>query len=547
MSSGEEKPSAVQERLAWQVATRDDVRVAQALYAGEEIEEMHELSEAGLLDEFFAFLEESEMMATLRQQELPGVQRVLIPTIQFLLLYLLKVLIGAESMNELPRVLFSNIAVMELIGFNARQIEEGLTKRGDGQRKTKKKQGPLTPQCLADNICKLTREQMESLFNQMVQVLVGKGLLDGKRIVALDGSKLPTPATYEGAGKLKQTRSVKIKGQQERATEEYYVYGFKVLVLIDVPTRLPLAMKVVQIQAYEGRWLMPLLEQAQRNLGSRGHIETIVVDRGYLDGADLWQVHKLGVIFVVTSKAGMAVTADAQALAKGERAKVREQVVRHGHGKGATEERLRTELVGIEGLTSYDAYGDPEQTQYAHRRDYSGQPINVVVVRRWNNRAPKGEGTVYLTNGPVSDPFVTFDRYDWRSVIENGVFKEGKYPWHLGHFPKKTEAAVIVHCHFTLLVMGLCTAFRLGQAQQASTPPQTAAGLRSALLGGEGTARWRQRLKEENRDKVIIFVGEAYGIFHLAELAVLSGLRLQRLPPHLGSRQAILERFGISP
>ncbi len=550
MSSGEEKPSAVQERLAWQVATRASSRVAQGLYAGEAIEEMHELSEAGLLDEFFAFLEESGMMAILRQQELPGVQRVLIPSVQFLLLYLLKVLIGAESMNQLPRVLFSNIAVMELIGFNARQIEAGLTKRGDGQRKSKKKQGPLTPQCLAENICKLGREQIERLFNQMVQVLVGKGLLDGKRIVALDGSKLPTPATYEGAGKLKQTRSVKIKGQKERATEEYYVYGFKVLVLIDVQTRLPLAMKVVQIQEYEGRWLVPLLEQAQRNVGSRGQIETIVVDRGYLDGADLWQLHQQGVLFVVTSKAGMSVTQDAQALAKGERAKVRERVVRHGHGKGASEERLRTELVGIEALTSYDAYGEPEQTRYAHRRDYTGQPINAVVVRRWNNRIPKGDGTVYLTNGSVSDPFVTFDRYDARSVIENGVFKEGKYPWHLGRFPKKTEAAVIVHCHFTLLVMGLATAFRLWQAQQASAssqPPEALVNLSTALLGGEGTARWRQRLKEENRDKVIVFVGEVYGIFHLAELAVLSGLRLQRLPSHLGSRQDILQRYGISP
>src|SRR5205085_1123329 len=169
----------------------------------------------------------------------------------------------------------------------------------------------------------------------MVQVLVGRGLLDGERLVALDGSKLPTPQSYEGAGKLKQTRSVKIKGQQERATEEYYLYGWKVLVLIDVHTRFPLAMKVVQIQEYEGRWLVPLLEQAQRNLGSRGHIETIVIDRGYLDGADLWQVHQQGVIFVVTSKAGMSVILDAQALAKGERAKVREQVVRHGYGKGA--------------------------------------------------------------------------------------------------------------------------------------------------------------------------------------------------------------------
>jgi hypothetical protein len=543
------EPSAVMERLSWQLAYRDDARVGQALYAGEEIEEMHELSEAGLLDEFFVFLEQIGMMAGLEQLELPGVQRVLVPTVQFVLLYLLKVLFGGQSMNELPRVLFSNVALMELIGFNARQVEEGFTKRGDAQRKSKQKQGPLSPQCLADNISKLSPEQMEGLFNQMVACVVGWGLLDGERIAALDGSKLPTPRSYAGCGKLKQTRSVKVKGQKERATEEYYVYGWKVLVLIDVQTRLPLAMKVMQIQEYEGRWLVPLLEQAQRNLGTRGHIGTIVIDRGYLDGEDLWQVQQQGVIFVVVGKTNMAVTQDAQALAKGERAHVRERVVRHGHGKTATEERLRTELVGIEGLTTYDSYGEPQHTQHAHRRDYEGWPINAVVVRRWENRVPATDGTVYLTNGPVSDPFVVFDSYDWRSVIENGIFKEGKYPWHLGQFPKKTEAAVVVHVHFTLLVMALCTAFRLWQVQQAAPSHETESlpSLSTALLGGEGTARWRLRLKEENRDKVIIFVGEAYGIFHLAELAILSGMRLHRLPSHLGSRQTILQRYGISP
>ncbi len=546
----EQEPSAVTERLSWQVAYRDDKPVAQGLYAGEEIEEMHELSEAGLLDEFFVFVKDIGMMKVLEQQELPGVQRVLVPTVQFVLLYLLKVLFGGQSMNELPRVLFSNLALMELIGFNARQVEEGLTKRGEAQRKTKQKQGPLSPQCLADNISKLSREQMERLFNQMVQCVVEWGLLDGEHIAALDGSKLPTPETYEGCGKLKQTRSVKVKGQKERATEEYDVYGWKVLVLIDVPTRLPLAMKVVKIQEYEGRWLVPLLAQAQENLGTRGHISTIVIDRGYLDGEDLWQVHRQGIIFVVVGKAHMAVTQDAQALAKGERARVRERVVQHGHGKTATEERLRTELVGIAGLTTYDAYGDPQQTQYAHRRDYQGQPINAVVVRRWDNRVPATDGTVYLTNGSVSDPFVVFDRYDCRSVIENGLFKEGKYPWHLGRFPKRTEAAVIMHVHFTLLVMALCTAFRLWQAQQATAPRQqteSRPSLSTTLLGGEGTARWRLRLKEENRDKIIVFIGQAYGVFHLAEFAILTHLPLRRLPSSLGSPQAVLQRFGISP
>jgi hypothetical protein len=161
-----------------------------------------------------------------------------------------------------------------------------------------------------------------------------------------------------------------------------------------VQTRLPLAVKVVKIQEDEGRWLVPLVEQAHQNLGTRGRIKTIVIDRGYLDGADLWQVHQMGVICVTVSKSNMTVTQDAQALAKRERAKVRERVVRHGHGKTAREERLRTELGGLEALTTYDSYGDPEQTQQAHRRDYEGQPINAVVVKRWDNRVPATDGTV---------------------------------------------------------------------------------------------------------------------------------------------------------
>src|SRR5260221_6538819 len=320
-----EASSIVQERLNWKLAWRDDARVAQGLYAGEEIEEMHELSDAGLLDEFFVFLEDLGMMQAFEQMSLPGAKRMLVPTVQFVLLYLLKVLFGSSSMHELPRVLFSDLGLMELVGFNAQQCEHGLTKRGDAQRKTKKKQGPISAQCLAENISKLTEEEMERLFNQMVQLLGRRGMFTGKLLVALDGSKLPTPKSYEGCGKLKQTRRVKFKGQPEAATEEYYVYGWKVLVLIEVQTRLPLAMKLVKIQEYEGRWLIPLLEQAQRNLGEQAHIETVVIDRGYLDGEDLWRVHQKGLRFVIVGKANMSVVQDAHGLATGEQARVRER------------------------------------------------------------------------------------------------------------------------------------------------------------------------------------------------------------------------------
>ncbi len=164
------------------------------------------------------------------------------------------------------------------------------------------------------------------------------------------------------------------------------MYGWKVLVLIDVHTRLPLSMKIVKIEEYEGRWLVPLLSQAQANLGQRGHISKIVIDRGYLDGEDLWQVHSQGIIFVVVGKANMVVTQDAQAEASPERAQVRERVVHHGHGKTATQERLRTELVGIEGLTTYDAYGDAQQTRVTR--------IGAITKDSPSTRSSCGGGTI---------------------------------------------------------------------------------------------------------------------------------------------------------
>src|SRR5260370_5629373 len=201
-----EEGSVVQERLNWQVAWRDDTKVGQALYAGETIEEMHQLSDAGLLDEFLVFLKELGMLEAFEQVSQSGVQRTLVPTVQFVLLSFLKVLLGGESMNELPRVLFSDLALIELVGFHAHQCENGLTKRADASRTMKKKQGPLTAPCLADTICKLTQEEMERLFNQMVHLLARRSFFSGNLVVALDGSKVPTPASYQGCGKVKQTR-----------------------------------------------------------------------------------------------------------------------------------------------------------------------------------------------------------------------------------------------------------------------------------------------------------------------------------------------------
>jgi hypothetical protein len=547
-------------RLAWQTAGRDDESVAKAIYRGEEVDAVYNLDEVGLLDEFFHFLQLIGVFALIEKMQLPGVERVVIPVVQFVSLYMLKVLFGIGSMNALPPLVLSNVAVMTLIGFNAHQVANGFTHRGDDRRQKKPKQGPLTPQCLAQNICKLTVKQMESFFNGVVRLIVDMGFVRGNLTVALDGSKLPTTEKYEGRGCVKVESKAKEKGTGKLVKVVRLVFGWKVLVLIEVRTRLPLATKVVKIEEYEGRWLVPLLKQAQANLRGKARIAKVVIDRGYLDGEDLWQVNQMGIFFVIVAKSGMVVKEDAKALAGEGKVVERVQVVRRGHGRKATTEELKTRLVGIEGLTTYDDYGSEEHARQKNRKDFEGNAINAVVVLSWENKEQKEDkGPVYLTNGSVQDPFAVFDDYDWRSVIENGIFKEGKHPWHLGHFPQKNEAGVTVHVFFTLAVMGLCTAFRLWKARRAPDDKVEGTGESRAqnegervlagteLLDGEGTERWRRRLKEENRNKVIVFVGETYGIFHVAEFSILGGVRIKDIPQELGSRQAILARYGLSP
>jgi len=562
--SREDIRRTIAERLSWQTAQRDNPRVARAVYEGAEVDAIYNLDEAGLLDEFYHFLEMIGFLSLVQGMQLPGVERVLIPVVQFILLYLLKTLLGIESMNSLPPLLFSNVALMTLIGFSAYQVANGLTQRGDDRRQKKDKQGPLTAQCLAQNISKFSCAQMEKFFNSVVRLLVvGLGLVRGEITVALDGTKLRTTEKYAGRGCLKVEHEVKEKGTGRWVKVVEFIFGWKLLVLIEVRTRLPLAAKVLKIEGYEGEWLVPLVQQAQANLGGKARIVKVMVDRGYLDGEDLWELDQMGIIFVVIAKSGMAVREDAQALAKEGDVVERVREVRHGHGGKATVEKVKTRLVGIEELTTYDDYGTVEHSKQKNRKSFVGNPLNAVVILTWENHEYGERGAVYLTNGPVADPFVVFDDYDRRSVIENGTFKEGKNPWKLEHFPQKTEEAVIVHCFFTLVVMALSTAFRLWQASEAEEEGvgegavEKAKGdalallgggrLEASLLGGEGTERWRRRLKQENRDKVIVFVGEHYGIFHVAEMATLSGVRIKSIPQKLGSRETILAYYGLKP
>lgn len=524
------------ERLCWEVARRDDARVARRLYRKQEVDGVYRLDEGAVLDDFFHFLDQRGVMALLTEVRGTAIQREMVPSVQYVLLYGLKTLFGIESMHALPPLLFSDEALMQLVGFNAQQVRQGICQRGATKRQGERSPGPISPETLANNIVKLNLRDLEVLFNGAIRALAQAGVFDKKVTGMADGTDLETTARYRGCGQV--TRKVRIEDKQGRMHAiEVTVYGWKVLLLIDAVTKIPLAVKVRQIQEHEALWTRALVTQARANLAGYACLHKVVLDQGLLAGTDLWWLEQQGLLLVVPAKDHMAVTADAHALAAaGEGVTVGRRVhtVRHGQGKTAWNERLETEVVGLTGLTTYEPYGTEEHGRYHNRRDFEPNPINAVVVRKWKgkNYGPGGN-TVFLTNAAVQQPLKPLDDDDDRSLIENCCIKETKQQWDLGHPPQKTARAVRVHVLFTRLMFALATAYRLQCEREA--------------MGGEpvGWQRWRRQLLEQTREQVMVFAQGSYGILHLAEYSLLVGVKLQDVPPGIGPRQDVLAKYGL--
>jgi hypothetical protein len=524
------------ERLCWQVARRDDTRVARRLYRKQVVDGVYRLDEGALLDDFFYFLQELGMGDWLSDVQGTAVQREMVPFVQYVLLYSLKTLFGIESRHALPVLLFSDEALMRLVGFNAHQVRHGVCQRGAAKRQGPRTTGPICPDALADNMVKLNLRELETLFNGVIRALAKQGVFGAKVTGIVDATDLETTAQYEGCGQV--TRKRKLTDKRGKVHEiEVTVYGWKLIVLIDAGTKIPLAAQVVPIQQHETLSLRALVTQARTNLAGHTRLHKVVFDRGFLDGVDLWWLAQHGMLFVVPAKENMAVTLDAQAqAAAGEGVTVgrRAHTVRRGQGKTAWTERLETEVVGITGLTTYDQYGTPEHRRTQNRRDFQPNPINAVVVRKWNNRdyGPGGK-TVFLTNASVEKPLQPFDDYDDRSLIENCCIKESKQQWSLQHPPKKTARAVRMHILFTLLMFALATAYRL-QCEQETVGKEPV-----------GWQRWRRQLLEQTRDLVIVFAEGCYGLFHIAEYSLLLGVKLKDVPPGIGTRREILAKYRL--
>ena len=114
-------------KSSWQVYERAQ-REAYRKLKGRERPEAVVGAGWGFLDHFFIFLFSLGLFTRidLRPQR---VKRVMIPAVLMILTYEVKQLMGISSMNQLEEHLFRDTALLKIIGFTARQIQEGFCQR----------------------------------------------------------------------------------------------------------------------------------------------------------------------------------------------------------------------------------------------------------------------------------------------------------------------------------------------------------------------------------------------------------------------------------
>jgi len=251
-------------------------------------------------------------------------------------------------------------------------------------------------------------------------------------------------------------------------------------------------------------------------MGEHSKITSIAMDRGFIDGILMWWLKSKGITFYIPAKSNMDIYKDALALINTGHLANRTRKRNVGYGKNKTVETDYWEVVGIEELTTAGFYGPLGSGSHENRKDFTPNPINAVVVLHdpYKENHPHSKTMVILTNGPVNKPLKVYDGYDARSEIENSVFRESKQAWFIQRPQQNTKAGFRVHTYFTILTMALTTAYQDWMDQQDKLEKDG---------GYTGIRKFREKVKEENGNKLIIFDQDRYAIFDAYEVFILCG------------------------
>jgi hypothetical protein len=531
-------------RLFWHTAERDDAIVADHLFHCREMDVVYAMDEATLFDSFFNYLQEIDVFPLLEHLDPQKQRRQNMPFIQLVLVFLMKVVGSIKTIDEISDLLLTDELLMSMCGFNAHQVKNGSCDRGTKLRKTPipEIRGSLCVDTVANHIVTITPRRIENFFNRCIQQLARQRVFPKKIHASCDCTLYETTSKFKGCGSV--TRKVKVKARGYRKTGELKevlvtLYGWKVWAIYEIKTAIPLAIKIDTIEKPDNLHVLAVLEQAKENVKIASIIDSLVIDRGFLDGKVLYKIDQQGIEFVIPLKRNMEAAKDARQLALDSDnfpPVPREVEIIHGYGKKKYTENVLTTLVGVPDLLTCDWFNPEGSQANTAKKDYEPIPLNAVVVKTWDNKTPPLEKqVVFVTNIGVKDPFLAFDRYDDRSLMENKLFREVKQNWHFEHPPKKSKQGVYIQTYMTMAMKALTTAFLKWQEEQ----------LQLESLGKQSTWQmYRRNLKVLNRNKLIVFVGQHFGIFPSHEVFMLANVPVHDIAKDLNiTREQVYTKY----
>jgi hypothetical protein len=543
----------IADRLTWHTAGRDQAGIARELADGKDIPEVYGLGEAGLFDEFFYFLDHfgfKDLFMGLEPPSKKGKRKSSVPFLAIIYIYLMRIVAGLKFFWHIDPVILHSQSLMRLVGFNGREVREGTCQRGkkktsnekndSGKEVGRKIRGPVCPGFIASSVAAITAPALEKMFNKVIVILASHSFYPKKVHAALDASEIQTTEKCEGRGKVTKEKCPELRRRKKRIRKVLEtVFGFKIWVVWDPNSKLPLAMRFTTIEVADIMLAREVIEQAIVNLGEHGKLASIVMDRGFMDGSLLWWLNTQGVIFYIPAKSNMHVYTDAISLTDTGIPQERNRKRGVGSGKNKTFVTDYWKVVGINGLTSAGFYGPLGSGSHEHRNDFVPNPINAAVVldSPFMENNPNVKILVLLTNGPVDKPLRVYDSYDLRSEIENSVFREAKQAWFIQRAPINTKTGFQAHVYLTLMMMTLTTAFQSWMDQQDKLEK-----------GGTetGIRKFREQVREENGNQLIIFNGDRYAIFYAYEVFILCGRNVispNGVPERI-TKDDILHKYG---
>lgn len=545
----------IADRLVWQTARKDQSGISRDLASGKDIPEVYGLGEAEIFDEFFFFLDNfgiSNLFSGLDPKLKTRQSNVNFHAV--ILIYMMRVVSGISFFWHIEPVLLMSQPLMRLVGFNGRQIRKGTSARGlskadklarenqDPAENSGRIRGPICPDSVASCIVSITASALEVFFNSVISILAANSFFAARIHASLDASEIQSTESCVGCGKVSKEKAPELRNRKGRIRKVVEtVFGFKIWVVWDPNSKMPLAVRFTTIEVGDVIMAQEIVAQAIKNLGRHATLATLAFDRGFIDGKFMWWLNSQGVVFYVPAKKNMAVYADALALADSggiRQTRTKKRTVGYGKNKRAVEDYY--EAVGIEGLTTAGFYGQHGSGSHEHHKDFIANPINAVVVVsdpfKANN--PNINTLVILTNGAVKKPLKAYDGYDARSEIENSMFREAKQAWSIQRPARNSIDGFRAHAYLTIITMALTAAFRTWMdAQDAKN------------IRGEDTGirKFREKVRAENGNKLIVFDAERYAIFDVYEVFILTGSNVTKPRGFLEviTKEDILRKYGV--